>query len=211
MDEVVNEPIAAQSTLHNLFPIPVGQYSIDYRPTKKETRFILDQPQRNNMGNSTSQDNKILNSKELATLRKLLEQKINLYFDTVYNPKHAVKLRITQSWCNYTQTGQFHHKHSHPNSFISGVFYLETTSTDRIHFFTGAQPGIKLPPKNWNIWNSESWWFEATKHSLFLFPSSLTHMVETVTAQQTRISLSFNTFLVGTVGEASELTLLELD
>jgi hypothetical protein len=46
---------------------------------------------------------------------------------------------------------------------------------------------------------------------LILFPSSLTHMVPTIQGEQTRISLSFNTFPVGTVGEEMDLTGLKLE
>lgn len=70
---------------------------------------------------------------------------------------------------------------------------------------------IKLPPEQWNVWNSESWWFEAGTGTLILFPSSLTHMVQAVEGEQTRISLSFNTFPVGLVGEEIDLTGLKLE
>ena len=46
---------------------------------------------------------------------------------------------------------------------------------------------------------------------LVLFPSSLTHMVETVQGEATRISLSFNTFPVGSIGEGVDLTGLRVD
>ena len=46
---------------------------------------------------------------------------------------------------------------------------------------------------------------------LILFPSRLTHMVETVKGEDTRISLSFNTFPVGLVGEEMDLTGLKLE
>jgi hypothetical protein len=42
-----------------------------------------------------------------------------------------------------------------------------------------------------------------------LFPSSLTHMVETVQGDE-RVSLAFNTFPVGYVGEEESLTALHL-
>jgi hypothetical protein len=70
---------------------------------------------------------------------------------------------------------------------------------------------IKLPPQEWNLWNSESWWFEVGTGDLVLFPSSLTHMVETVQGTDTRISLSFNTFPVGNIGEEVSLTGLKLE
>jgi hypothetical protein len=59
--------------------------------------------------------------------------------------------------------------------------------------------------------NSESWWFEATAGKLILFPSSLTHMVPEVKGDDVRISLSFNTFPVGVVGEEMDLTGLKLE
>lgn len=70
---------------------------------------------------------------------------------------------------------------------------------------------IKLPPSEWNVWNSESWWFEVGTGDLVLFPSHLQHMVETVQGEQTRISLSFNTFPVGLVGEEVDLTGLRVE
>jgi len=43
-----------------------------------------------------------------------------------------------------------------------------------------------------------------------LFPSNLTHMVETVQTEDTRISIAFNTFLEGVVGDNKTLTELLL-
>jgi len=198
--------------IHNLFPTPVGIYKLDRDLTEEELDFIKGQETRPNQGNTTSVDNFILGRTELTNLRDFLETKVAEYFATVYNPKHKVNLRITQSWCNYTEPGQFHHKHAHPNSFVSGVFYPQANSeTDRIYFYRDGYQMIKLPPEQWNVWNSESWWFEAGTGTLILFPSSLTHMVDTVKGDQTRISLSFNTFPVGAVGEEIDLTGLKLE
>ena len=197
--------------IHGLFPIPVGMYELGRDLTAKELSFLKNQETRNNMGNTTSTNNTILKAKELTQLRDFIETKVSEYFATVYNPKHKVNLKITQSWTNYTEPGQYHHKHSHPNSFVSGVFYIQTNNDkDKIYFFRDGYEQIKFPPSEWNVWNSESWWFEAETCKLILFPSSLTHMVQTVEADQTRISLSFNTFPVGNVGEEMDLTGLQL-
>jgi len=198
--------------IHNLFPIPVGIYKLDRDLTEKEIDFIKGQETRPNMGNVTSKDNTILRNRALTKLRDFIESSVSDYFKTIHNPKHNVNLRITQSWCNYTEPGQFHHKHAHPNSFVSGVFYPQANrETDKIYFYRSGFQQIKLPPENWNVWNSESWWFEAGTGDLILFPSSLEHMVETVQGDQTRISLSFNTFPLGVVGEEMDLTGLKLE
>ena len=198
--------------LHNLFPQPVGIYKLDRDLTAKELSFIKGQETRPNMGNKTSVDNTILRNKSMTKLRDFIETSVSDYFTTVHNPKHKVNLRITQSWLNYTEPGEWHHKHAHPNSFVSGVFYPQANrETDKIYFYRDGFQQIKLPPENWNIWNSESWWFEVGTGDLVLFPSSLEHMVETVQGDQTRISLSFNTFPVGNIGEEVSLTGLNLE
>jgi hypothetical protein len=91
------------------------------------------------------------------------------------------------------------------------VFYVQTNPDDRIYFYKDGWQQIKFPTDHWNDYNSESWWFDAYAGRLILFPSSLTHMVPTVQGEQTRISLSFNTFPVGVVGEEMDLTGLKLE
>jgi uncharacterized protein (TIGR02466 family) len=197
--------------IQSLFPTPVGIYKLDRDLTVKELSFLKNQETRSNMGNLTSVNNSILKDKELTQLRDFIETKLSEYFTTVYSPKNKVNLKITQSWTNYTEKGEYHHKHEHPNSFVSGVFYVQADkSKDKIHFYRNGYKQIMLPPSEWNVWNSESWWFDVGTCELVLFPSSLTHMVETVQSDQTRISLSFNTFLVGNVGDDITLCGLQL-
>jgi hypothetical protein len=106
--------------IHNLFPTPVAIYKLERDLTAKELSFIKGQETRPNMGNTTSTNNTLLRSKEMTKLRDFIETKVAEYFKTVHNPKHNVSLRVTQSWTNYTEPGEFHHKHAHPNSFVSG-------------------------------------------------------------------------------------------
>ena len=197
--------------IHNLFPTAVGIYKLDRDLTDKEIDFIKGQETRPNMGNTTSTDNTILRNKPLIKIRDFIETSIADYFKTIHNPKHDVSLKITQSWVNFTEPGQWHHKHAHPNSYISGVFYPQANrETDKIYFYRDGFQMIKLPPQEWNVWNSESWWFQIGTGDLVLFPSNLQHMVETVKGEQTRISLSFNTFPVGNIGEEVNLTGLQI-
>jgi uncharacterized protein (TIGR02466 family) len=197
--------------IHNLFPTPIGFYELNREFTKSESDFLLNQKSRSNMGNTTSIDNYICRSSKLKKLKQFFDESLLHYFTTVYRPKYDVIPRITQSWVNYTKPGEYHHKHAHPNSFISGVFYIQSDAEkDKIYFYKDGYQQIKVPAADWNEWNSESWWFEAITGKLILFPSSLTHMVETVQAEQTRISLSFNTFLSGYIGDENDLTGLRI-
>lgn len=197
--------------LHNLFPTPVGFFDLGRALTDEEKFFLMELEQRPNMGNRTSTDNFVLRNSTLTTLRSWMEDCVDQYFKATINPKHNVSLRVTQSWVNYSEQGQYHHKHAHPNSYVSGVFYIQTSDKDRIYFYKDSWQQIKFPPQDWNEYNSESWWFEATQGRLILFPSSLTHMVPTVESDDVRVSLSFNTFPVGVVGEEMDLTGLKLE
>lgn len=197
--------------MHHLFPVPIGMFDLGRTLTEDELSFVRGQETRPNMGNTTSTNHTVLRDSVMTPLRGWIEDCVAEYFKATTNPKHNVHLRVTQSWFNYSQPGQHHHKHAHPNSFISGVFYLNTNPDDRIYFYRSGWQQIKFPTDNYNLYNSDSWWFEAITGRLILFPSSLEHMVPTVKGDDVRISLSFNTFPVGVVGDEMELTGLKLE
>ena len=193
----------------NLYPIPVGTYFYEQGISEKELKFLKSLKERPNEGNSTSVQRTLLKNKKLSNLNTWIESCMNEYFDEVYKPKFEVSPFITQSWCNYTKKNQWHHKHRHPNSFISGVFYVQAEEDkDKIYFFhPKTYHQIKIhPPREWNAWNSESWWYGVKSNFMVLFPSSLEHWVAPVETEETRISLSFNTFLKGYIGDDDSLT-----
>lgn len=197
--------------VHNLFPLPIGFARLGRDLTEKELKFILGQDKYANQGNTTSSDRTILQHKELTDIREFIEDAMVDYFKTVHDPKGDVALYVTQSWANYTEPGQWHHRHSHPNSFISGVFYPQADrEVDKIYFYKSGYERIKVQPATWNHWNSESWWFEVGAGDLILFPSHLEHMVETKVGNETRVSIAFNTFLKGHIGVDESLTGLQL-
>ena len=196
---------------HNLFPTAVTYFDFGSKLTDLELKFITEQETRNNDGNTTSVNNNLFESAELAEVARFCEESLQQYFKEVYAPKHDVTPYITQSWANYTKKGQWHHKHGHPNSFISGVFYVQAQKDiDKIYFYKNGYQQIKLPTDNYNLYNSDSWWLGVETGQLILFPSHLTHMVQTVQTDETRISISFNTFLKGYIGNDMELTGLHL-
>jgi uncharacterized protein (TIGR02466 family) len=202
-----------ESTINGIFPTPVYMSKLDRELTKKELSFIGKSKLNfyRNEGNITSNDNYILNQKVFASLKEDLYLRVQDYFNKVLSTTDAVTPFITQSWLNYTETNQYHHKHEHPNSLVSGVFYVNCHEEfDKIKFFRSGYQTIKPEIKDWNLYNSESWWFTVKTGDIILFPSSLTHMVETKEGDNTRISLAFNVFIKGTIGNNKNLTELIL-
>ena len=202
-----------EATINGIFPTPIYISKINREFTNKELSFIdktkLDIYK--NEGNTTSNDNYILNNKVFKNLKEELDLKVQDYFYKVISPANNITPYITQSWLNYTETNQYHHKHTHPNSLVSGVFYINCLEQhDKIKFFNERYQTIKPQIKDYNIWNSESWWFSVKTGDVIMFPSSLTHMVETKQGDNTRISLAFNVFIKGTIGNNKQLTELIL-
>ena len=198
-------------TIHNLFPTPVQFFKLNRELKESEYNFLLNQKQRENSGNTSSVDNYILQNKELSNLNSFIELSLNKYFKEIYAPSKNVKPYITQSWVNYCKKGQFHHVHAHPNSFVSGIFYIQADiNKDKIYFFRDGYRQLSIPTNDFNLYNSTSWWLEVKTGDLILFPSSLTHKVENVETDL-RMSLSFNTFLKGTLGVNYDLTELILE
>jgi uncharacterized protein (TIGR02466 family) len=202
-----------EANINGIFPTPIYISKLNRELTNKELSFIdkTKSDCNKNEGNITSNDNYILNNKEFKTLKIDLDLRIKDYFEKVISSTESITPYITQSWLNYTETNQYHHKHEHPNSLVSGVFYINCDEKfDKIKFFNNKYKPIKLEVKDWNLWNSESWWFSVKTGDVILFPSSLTHMVETKEGTNTRISLAFNVFIKGKVGNNNNLTELIL-
>ena len=202
-----------EANINGIFPTPIYISKLDKELTPLELKFVdkSKKDSHKNDGNITSNNNYILNEKPFNNIKKELDLRVQDYFDKVISPASNITPYITQSWLNYTETNQYHHKHQHPNSLISGVFYINCDDKfDKIKFFNDKYQTIKPEVKDYNIWNSETWWFSVKTGDVILFPSSLTHMVETKQGDNTRISLAFNVFIKGTVGNNKNLTELIL-
>ena len=203
-------------TIHTAFPTPVYIVKRDLELSPKDDKDIEDIIKgglRSNSGNSTSSNSYIFDDK-LKKIKQFCEQQIAIYVKEVINPKEDLDFYITQSWLNITKPGETHHIHFHRNSIISGVFYISTEEDDKITF---SDPNAKikiiidLATKEYNLWNSITWFFPVNNNELVLFPSWLNHEVEpNKKATTDRISLSFNTFVRGTLGNQKDLTELIL-
>ena len=126
-----------EPVINSLFPIPIYMTHIDRQFTKKELDFVESQKNysHNNVGNSVSNNNYILNKPQLKNIKIFLQQCCDYYLQTVICPNKDLKLYITQSWLNYTEENKYHHIHSHPNSIISGVLYFNCDEqNDKIKF-----------------------------------------------------------------------------
>lgn len=103
--------------------------------------------------------------------------------------------KITGCWANVLAKGAVHKVHSHPNNFLSGVYYVQTQpGTDTINFHDPRiQAGVIRPPVvELTAQNTDQVVVRVTNGTLLMFPSYLEHSVDANSSEQERISVSFN-------------------
>ncbi len=102
---------------------------------------------------------------------------------------------ITGLWANLNPKGAAHPIHSHPNNFLSGVYYLRThEGADTVNFHDPrSQTGIIRPPvRELTAENTDQVVVKVSDGTLLMFPSWLPHSVDASGSDETRISVSFN-------------------
>jgi uncharacterized protein (TIGR02466 family) len=197
----------------NLFPTAVLQENIgrDFTDAEQESFSKLQFEVRDNAGNFTSISSEILDRPEFADIKKFCLDQSIFYMKNILAIPDTIEPYITLSWLNFTGKGQHHHKHSHSNSIISGVFYVYAKKDiDKISFFKDRYQAIELGSTNYNPFNSDSWWVPVGVGDIVIFPSHVQHGVLPSDQDYTRISLAFNVFVRGEVGNKGELKWLKL-
>jgi uncharacterized protein (TIGR02466 family) len=193
-----------------LFPTTILLGELEKEFTKEQMDYVLNLQIKNNIGNLTSKDSYVLENPLFSELKKELEEFAKNYM-TIMNYKLATPY-ITQSWINYTVEGQYHHSHTHSNSFLSGVVYISASEDkDSIKFFNPFKSAISVKPEEYNLYNSIAWDLPVKTKKVILFNSSIEHMVQQKVGNNHRISLGFNFFLKGTLGSEKDLDKLFLD
>jgi|TARA_R110002020_G_scaffold102695_1_gene240947 uncharacterized protein (TIGR02466 family) len=203
-----------QAEVQRIFPTSVYKTSIGREILNQETKAIekyLKDVECNTGLNFNSKNNYVLKDKLFKNLNKFLQYHIEKFFYKVFHADPKNKIYITQSWLNITTKNQSHHTHEHPNSFISGVFYFAAEKEDSIKF-TSPIRYTQIQPKTikYTEDNSGSWVIPIAKGLLIMFPSRLEHSVITKQESNNRISLAFNTFIKGDLGDQNGLTRLVL-
>lgn len=104
-------------------------------------------------------------------------------------------IEITGCWMNQYAPGAAHRAHSHPNNFLSAVYYVRTRpGADSINFHDPrSQAGVIRPPvTELTAANTDQVVVRVKDGTLLVFPSYLYHSVDANASGEPRVSLSFN-------------------
>ena len=137
---------------------------------------------------------------KFSELHDWFQSCIDYVFYDLNLPSSFKKIILTESWVNKNKRGDSHHIHSHPNSYLSAVFYLTTSSSGFTHFqsenmwysYDHLFDAHYSDCGSFNKFNDFSEQPEAGK--LIIFPSKLTHYVESNMSDDVRYTISFNAY-----------------
>lgn len=105
------------------------------------------------------------------------------------------RFEITGCWANINPRGGVNTPHTHPNNFLSGVYYVQTQPGADSIFFSDPRPqaGVVMPPTTEDTaYGANEVSFDAVEGRLIVFPSWLAHGVPANRSDRDRISVSFN-------------------
>ena len=196
--------------LLQIFPIPALITKYEHS-IEEEFKFIqnLRYIEQKENKNFKSDDTYLLKHKELSKIDNFFKESLNKFTKNIFHTKQ--RLVVTQCWTNQNPPNSKHHEHVHPNSILSGVFYFRQSKTlPPIQFSKAVQDSFKLSPEKYNILNSETFLLPMVDGELVLFPSSLRHSVPFNKGNDTRYSMSFNTFCIDELGSRDSLTHLNI-
>ena len=185
--------------------IPLYVCDTDRRLSEQENTILCSQSEKTTGAENTvfvSVTNKFLDTPELYNLKMFCEEHLQVYTKEVLKIKQNFK--ITSSWTTRTPMGSNHHKHNHPNSIFSGVFYANASSGDIVFDLEPTySKDFKFPYDvlESNVFNSTSWKVPARTGLVVIFPSWLQHYTQTNSLDYDRRIIGFNAFLCDGVGE----------
>lgn len=199
------KPRVEQVSLSKLFATPVFKFHIhDYNYLSflvSKIYKLREQGTGVNGPNTWCTDDNLNKLDEFQSLNDLIldESRQILDFHGLRRDSHY----ITCMWSNVSKVGHSHQIHIHPNSFYSGVIYLQVPEGSGPLIFVDPRPSINMILPNYtkpqpDLFGSNCR-VDPKLGDMYMFPSWAAHGVSATewNPSQERISLSFNIMFKG--------------
>ena len=105
------------------------------------------------------------------------------------------ELAVSGAWANFAKPGTSHHVHTHPNNFLSAVYYLNTPQgANTINFLDPRDQAHVIAPQvsQRSAHTASQVTVEVAPGRLVMFPSWLRHSVDVNTSNEVRVSIAIN-------------------
>lgn len=160
-------------------------------------------------GSEVSEDFNVL--EKYPDLKKEIVNKFLQFKNNVLRLENT-DFKMTTSWVTKTPPNSYSQRHSHKNSYYSGILYLTDHSDQSpIMFFNPNENFNSIltnPPAEYNGLNSTTWTVHPEKNKVLFFPSYLDHMIMKNLSSDSRYSIAFNFFPIGEIGNNDSYIML---
>ena len=106
----------------------------------------------------------------------------------------AQGITIAKCWLNVFRRGDSMDVHNHPNSFYTGIYFLQAPSDGTRLFLRNPgedERGLSLPVKKETILNQEGYTHQPVAGELLIFESYISYSFQVHQSDQEHINLSF--------------------
>lgn len=145
----------------------------------------------------------LLEQPEFANLKAEVMDCLNEYFYNLMRVDTQTEIYITESWLNKTDPGDYHHRHRHSNSVLSGTIYLtEDAGCGNTIFQNIEYQQLLVDVTAPTQWNAQDFSVIPKVGRIVIFPSKLQHETGINNSDKPRYSIAFNTFVRGIISNS---------
>lgn len=214
--------IGLEMNIINFLACPLVHSSTDFRLTNKE-RLVLEHVsgfgtssnKSYGYGVDVSQNHTILETHGMERVKDFM---VNFTKDFVKNKlKIKQEFYLTQSWSTKNAKDDRHHMHTHANTLLSCVYYVQAECPNSgkltlANDHNGLFPHFNLTfeYEEYNNYNSKSWTFDVKTGDIVLFPGYLSHFSTPNESDIDRIVIGANFFTRGKFGTDNTIDLMEI-
>ena len=195
---------------------PISHEKVDFKLNEEQMNYILslEYNSRDFVKDKlkVTKDIFILNNNVMKSVREFLTFKVEEYKKNVLQINNDLKL--TSSWIAINKKNSKHHSHTHRNSFLSTVYYINCKSgaLDIEIAKSPLEQGyyFEYDIIQNNVFNSRVLTLDVKDQSLVIFPSWLVHGTHVNKDNDDRIILGADFMIEGLFGSREANDLIEI-
>lgn len=198
--------------MSEVYPLFATPFYFDFiTPLDKQTIEFCKAMPRELMASELSYyslDKQVLELPELKKLKQEILQHTNIFVYDILKVQKNISFYLTTSWVVTCDLNQKTLNHTHPNSILSGVIYLdaESNSGDLVLAKDHSRPTIfptcfDIKFEEYNPFNATEFSIPPVNNRIVIFPSHVNHFIKPNLSDKPRYSLAFNFFIKGYLGD----------
>ena len=139
--------------------------------------------------------NTLHDREEFADFTRIVLENVHEAANFLHWDLQKIRLNITTCWAIVNGKFASNSVHNHPNSILSGVYYLKAPENCGGIYFCDPRSAAQMlmpPVTEFNLTTYPKISYRAHEGTMILFPSWLLHGVDLNMSEDVRVSLSFN-------------------